>query len=159
MAKHKAAINCQVLPWLSAKLDCREGRFLQTGNSLFLSKKFQELSSGAQMTYLCMAMESGGKRDFVFTHTTAKKYGIPPRTLDRHIKELADKKFISVSSGKNTRTANEFEFLFAWKYEETDVAHGNISCISTPKWRSANGEKVSDKNEIMRFVGNDTTPK
>lgn len=129
MARHKAAVNCQILPWLSAKPDCKEGRFLQIGNSLFLSKEYRELSYAAQAIYLCMALESGGKRQFTFTKTDAKKYGICPKTLYRQIKELQDKKFLTVSSGKNTRTPNEFEFCFSWKESsdaETTLSHGNI---------------------------------
>lgn len=63
---------------MSGKVNCKEGRFIQVGNSLVLSKKFQELKSGARWLYLSMAMESGGKREVTFTHGSGKKYGIKP---------------------------------------------------------------------------------
>lgn len=50
-----------IKPWLSARLDCKEGRFIQVGNSLLLSKEFQALTAGARFLYLCMTMESGGR--------------------------------------------------------------------------------------------------
>lgn len=145
MARHKAAVNCQILPWLSKNADCKEGRFLQIGNSICLSKEFQSLSSGAQITYIFMALEAGTSRKFIFTHTTAKKYGIASRSFDRYMKELVENRFITLSSGKNTRTPNEFEFSFAWKFDDAQkktLSHGNISCKSSPKWRSS-GEKVN----------------
>lgn len=104
-----------IAPWLSANPDCKEGRFIQCGNSLLLSKTFQKLSKGAMHTYFCMAMESGGKRDFIFPLTAAKKYGISKNSLVRHVCELAEAGFITVSSGKVVRQPNLYSFALAWK--------------------------------------------
>ena len=60
-------------PWLSANVDCKDGRFIQVGNSFLLSKRVQALSAGARITYLCMAMESGGKPTFEFPKAAAEK--------------------------------------------------------------------------------------
>lgn len=106
-----------MLPWLSARPDCKEGRFVQVGNSLLLSSCFQELSAGARFLYLCMAMESGGKRDFTFPLSSAKKYGIAKNSFSRYIKELSDSGFISVHSMANLRQPNEYSFSFVWKEE------------------------------------------
>ena len=103
--------------WLSARSDCKEGRFIQVGNSLLLSSCFQGLSAGARFLYLCMAMESGGKRDFTFPLSSAKKYGIAKNSFSRYIKELSDSGFISVHSMANLRQPNEYSFSFAWKEE------------------------------------------
>lgn len=114
--KHKAAQNCQILPWLSAKPNCREGRFLQIGNSLLLSKAFQDLSAGAQMTYLAMALESGGHSGFVFPLGAARKYGLSESSFSRYVKELTQKGFISlVYSGRVTREPNKYRFSLEWK--------------------------------------------
>lgn len=118
MARRKAARNCNILPWLSARADVREGRFLQIGNSLLLSKPFQALSAGAQVLYLCMALESGGHREFLFPRTAAKKYGIPHRSMLRYVDELADSGFIEKTSLKNLRQPNEYKFSFRWKEEK-----------------------------------------
>lgn len=116
MGRHKAAANCEIRPWLSAKADCRENRFLQLGNSLLLSKAFQELSSGAQVLYLCACLESGGRRQFTFPARSMRKYGLSVRSGQRHISELVEKGFVScVSSGKITRTDSEYEFSLQWK--------------------------------------------
>lgn len=117
MPRRKAARNCNILPWLSARGDSSEGRFLQIGNSLLLSKSFQALSAGAQVLYLCMSMESAGRREFVFPRTAAKKYGIPPRSLLRYVAELTDAGFIDKTSLKNLRQPNEYQFSFRWKEE------------------------------------------
>lgn len=87
-----------IKPWLSARLDCKEGRFVQVGNSLLLSKKFQALTAGARFLYLCMTMESAGKREFIFPKSAAEKYGIARNSLTRQVAELQDKGFISVQS-------------------------------------------------------------
>ncbi len=118
MARRKAAKNCEILPWLSARADRSEGRFLQIGNSLLLSKAFQNLSAGAQMLYVNMAMESGGRRDFIFPRSAAKKYGVSPRSLLRYIDELAGAGFIEKASMANLRQPNEYRFSFIWKEEK-----------------------------------------
>lgn len=104
-----------IRPWLSARADCKEGRFIQCGNSLLLSKDFQNLTAGAQMMYLCMAMESAGRKDFIFPQTAAKKYGFPPASMRRYIEELKKKGFITVQSMANLRQPNEYSFSLAWK--------------------------------------------
>ena len=115
MGRRKLARNCTILPWLSAKPDCVEGRFLQVGNSLFLSESFQNLSPGAQILFLCAALESGGRRDFLFPQKTAEKYGIAPRSLRRYVEELAEAGFIERTSLKNLRQPNEYTFSLRWK--------------------------------------------
>lgn len=114
-AKHGETIK----PWVSARVDCREGRFLQVGNSLMLSPKFHALSYGAQITYLCMALESGGQREFTFPRTAAEKYGIPRNSLTRYVDELKNSGFITVQSMANLRKANAYSFCFAWKQSES----------------------------------------
>ena len=104
-----------LLPWLSAKPDGKEKRFIQIGNTLLLSKEFQALGSGAQRLYFAMAMESGGKRQFIFPQSAAKKYGITPSSLRRHVKELEQAGFLAVLSLQNLRLPNEYEFSLRWK--------------------------------------------
>lgn len=117
MPKHRAAQNCAILPWLSAKGDGKEGRFLQCGNSLFLSKSFQALSTGARWLFLSMAMEAGGKRELIFKHSSAKKYGISPSSYDRFLKELKDAGFIEKIEDENLAqyAPGRYRFVFDWK--------------------------------------------
>lgn len=111
MPRHKSAEKCTILPWLSAKPDSREGRFIQIGNSLLLSDKFHELSNGARLLYICMAMESGGRREFQFPQAAAIKYGFVPSSFDRNKKELLKAGCIILkSSGRLTREKNEYAF-------------------------------------------------
>lgn len=112
----------QLLPWMSARKDCREKRFLQVGNSLFVAKDspFKKLTSGAQILYLCLAMESGGKREVSFSRTTALKYGLNKNTFARSLKELEEKCFISVVPEKSEPfKPTVYRFVFDWK---TDAA-------------------------------------
>ena len=121
-----------MLPWMSAKADGREKRFLQVGNSLLLSKKFQSLGTGARLLYLCMAMESGGRRTFLLPRMAAKKYGVPSTSLRRYISQLADGGFIKVSSNKNLRKPNVYAFSSAWRTAGTSSLA--ISRRSDPVW-------------------------
>ena len=116
MPNKRGARNCTISSWLSANLDCKDGRFIQVGNSLLLSKKFQALRSSTQMLYLCMAMESGGKREFKFSKGTMTKYGLNRSTAVKGIEALIEAGFIKKdSSGKNTREPNKYEFINEWK--------------------------------------------
>lgn len=113
----KIAQNVAISPWLSAKKDCREGRFLQVGNSLLLSEEFQTLKDSAKFLYFCMALECGGRPEFEFPLSTAKKYGIPGTTFRRVIQDLINGHFIEViSSGKTTREPNDYRFISEWKH-------------------------------------------
>ena len=104
--------------WLSASSDAKERRFIQVGDTLFHSQKFKVLSSGAKILYLYCAMESAGQQNFQMPVSCAEKYGIPSSSLRRYLKELEENHFIQVTrSGKNTRTANDYQFCFDWLNE------------------------------------------
>lgn len=115
MPRRKSAVNVEIKPWLSANRDCREGRFIQVGNSLLLSDHFNTLSAGGRYIYLCMAMESGGKREFQFPQTSFTKYNIAPSCARRYIKELIRNGYIVCSSGQCIRKPNNYIFSFEWK--------------------------------------------
>ncbi len=121
MPRKKAAGNCSILPWLSGKGDNKEGRFVQVGNSLLLSRDFQTLTAGARWLYLCMTMEAGGKREFAFSHSAAKKYGIPGSSFDRQIQELKEAGFVEVVPDEDRAqfAPNRFRFCFGWKMQKT----------------------------------------
>ena len=106
-----------LLPWLSAKVDGKEGRFIQVGNSLLLDKRYHALSAGARHLYLCMVMEAGGKQEVKFPHGAAKKYGIASTSFDRHIKELQANGFLQkVGAGLYWQYApSVFSFSTDWK--------------------------------------------
>lgn len=117
MARRKAAKNITICPWLSGRLDCREGRFVQLGNSLLLSKSFQKLTAGAQILYICLTMEAAGKPAVKFSHGAAKKYGIAPTTFDRAIKQLCEAGFVEFVEDDNLYqfATNVYRFSNAWK--------------------------------------------
>ena len=102
-------------PWLSARLDNFEKRFIQVGNTLLFNRTFQSLKANTKHLYFCMAMESGGRRQFIFPQSAAKKYGITPSSLRRHVKELEEAGFLKVCSLQNLRQPNEYEFSLRWK--------------------------------------------
>ncbi len=115
MPRRKAAQNCNIRPWLSANSDNKEKIFTLIGNSLLLSEPFQQLTPGAQMTYICMTLHSGGKREFQFPNAIAKKYGFASKSFRRYVAELAAAGFISVNSGRTTREPNVYSFRLEWK--------------------------------------------
>lgn len=124
MARRKAAENCLLLPWQTAKKDCREKRFTQLGNTILLTRKdsngketneFLNLSCGERFLYLCMVMEAGGKRTFTFPLSAARKYGYSNSSFRKQLETLVEKRFIERASGKNTREANVYTFCSDWK--------------------------------------------
>ncbi len=102
-------------PWLTAREDGKERRFIQVGDTLLFSSAFNALKPGAQNLYLRMSMEAGNSREFVFPQTSAKKHGIPSATFRRHVSELIKAGFISRSSGRVTREENVYRFELEWK--------------------------------------------
>ncbi len=105
-----------MLPWLSARPDNREGRFLMVGNSFLLSTAVQGLSPGARFMFLAMALESAGKREFTFSRSTSQKFGLSETTAARYLKELSSSGFIEVvSCGRYARVPNVCRFSLKWK--------------------------------------------
>lgn len=104
--------------WATAKTDGKDGRFLQAGNSLFLSREFHGQSNGACFLYLCMMMECGGTQEFDFSHGTArKKYGFPDSSFDRYSSELQKNGFIELvqTGGLAQYAPNKYRFCSRWK--------------------------------------------
>lgn len=104
-----------LLLWCSAQSDGRDKRFIQIGNSLFLSKEFQALSCGARYLYFCMIDEAGGKKIFELPKKEFTKYGLSATSTRRNIKELVGAGFIKYQSGLTTRENNIYEFTTDWK--------------------------------------------
>lgn len=107
--------NPMISPWLSARADNREKRFIQVGDTLLMDKTFQALSPGAKTLYYCMAMECGGRREFLFPRTCAAKYGFAEKSFWRYVRELEERGFLIRFSMKSLRKPNEYSFSFAWK--------------------------------------------
>ena len=76
------------------------------GNSLLLSKQFPAFSAGSRFLYFRMAMESGKMDKFIFPQKAAKKYGIAPSRLRKHINEMESAHFVRVNSGKPAHEPN-----------------------------------------------------
>ena len=115
MPRRKAAKNCNIRPWLSANSDCKEAIFTLIGNSLLLSEAFQQLTPGAQVTYIIMTVQSAGRREFQFPSGTARRYGLAEKSFRRYVGELEKAGFITVNSGKLTREPNIYTFSLQWK--------------------------------------------
>ena len=117
MARNKKTHRNKSLPkWASANQDCLENRFVQCGNSLYLSKTFQSLKYSTQRLYENMMLECGGCPDFCFPASTAKKYGMNNKTVLAGIEELISKGFIEKTEcGRWTRTKNKYRFVSKWK--------------------------------------------
>lgn len=113
----KTAKGKKITPWLSANRDGSEGRFIQLGNSFLDAELVQKLSGNAFRLYLCMVMESNGKRDFTFTRSTAKNYGLAETSFENAKKELENEGFIRrIYSLENSRTARgTYTFSLEWK--------------------------------------------
>ena len=140
--------NPTICPWLSAKPDNKEKRFIQVGNTLLLSPEFQKLGTGARQLYFCMAMESGGKRTFTFPQSAAKKYGFAHTSMRRYVEELVDNGFLDRDSGKRLRIANQYGFSQQWKCHPAPLKRGTgmATCsISDPKW----DKKGRGKNSLV----------
>lgn len=117
MPRKKAAQNVPIKPWLSARQDCREGRFIQVGNSFLLNKRVQSLSAGAFRLYLGMCMESGGAQHFTFTHGNGRNYGVSNTSYDRYVRELVEVGLVErvIDENLSRFKPNEFRFISTWK--------------------------------------------
>lgn len=91
------------------------GRFIQIGNSLLLSKRFQALSPLARYVYLALAMEAGGKDVVSLSHSQAGKYGIKPSGYDNAIRQLKVGGFIRLDDGLGRLETNRFRFVRDWQ--------------------------------------------
>jgi hypothetical protein len=91
------------------------GRFVQIGNSLLLSKRFQALSPLARWMYFALAMEAAGKDVVSMSHSQAKKYGITPSGYDNAVRQLKDGGFIRLDDGLGRLETNRFRFVRDWQ--------------------------------------------
>lgn len=102
-------------PWVTAKDDGIETRFIQIGNSFLLHPAWLNLSAGAKVLYIHMSLESGGKIEFKMPHKVYSKFTTRP-TFQKAKNELIKAGFIEVKKcGANTRTENIYRFCFEWK--------------------------------------------
>lgn len=117
MGRKKSAPNCDIRPWLSGRRDCREGRYIQVGNSLLLSEAFRKLSGNEHKVYFALCMESGGRPTAALSSAGAKKYGINESTFRRSIDKLIEKGFISCDFEDNPYKfkTNVYRFRTDWK--------------------------------------------
>lgn len=127
-----------MLPWLSARPDNKEGRFLMIGNSLLLSKKFQDLSAGSRFLYMAMSLEAGGKREFQFSRSSIKKFGVAETSFSRYLKELIDGKYIEVVfSGRHSHEKISIGFHLIGNKTGAQIAGDWVAiyCNIHPFWR------------------------
>lgn len=84
--------------WITKKkVDNKEKRFIQVGNSLLLSKQFHALSTGSRFLYFCMAMESGGRKNFILPQKDAKMpHGVNPRSRLIHFSKNSSFHYFTV---------------------------------------------------------------
>lgn len=154
MEEAKNKVRSTLVPWLSARESCKEGRFIQVGNSLLLSKEFQKLHSGSQFTYFAMCMEAGISRYFTFPLGAAKKYGISGKSFRRYVAELEEKGFIKKQSGMNQRKPNRYSFSFGWKPEEdkgTTVDYNEY--MESDAWANKRFERLKKDNFQCQMCG------
>lgn len=104
-------------PWLSGKLDNRDKRFIQVGASLLQSTAFKSLNYASRILYLCLANDAGKENSVEFSHSAAKRYGFPPSTFDRSIKELIAAGFIErvEDEDRSQYKTSRFRFTYKWK--------------------------------------------
>lgn len=119
------------LPWLTTNPNGfheNEKRFLQIPQNMFFANSkfgFPEMNYSSKWLYLCMACESGGEREFKFSHSTAKKFGFNKNTFDKCVKELIEKKLIEVIEDPDRNQFKSKQFRFTpeeWKLEHTKKA-------------------------------------
>ena len=115
--KRRPAKHCSMLPWLTARQDGKDGRFLQVGNSFWLSRQVLSLSYATRWMYLLMCLDAGGKAEVTFTHGRAEKLGISSSSYDRAIQQLIRHGFISRADPDNLAqfAPNRFRFVNDWK--------------------------------------------
>ena len=102
-------------PWQSCKDNGIEERYIRLGNSQLLHPAMISLSDKAQIIYIYMLLESGGKREFTFPRSKYRK--LAGNTVFQNAKEeLMKKGFISEKQNNaNLRKANVYEFSDKWK--------------------------------------------
>lgn len=102
-------------PWVTAKPDGMEKRFIQIGDTLVYHPAWLALSAGAKVLYLYMCMESGGKNEFKIPQRMYGRFTTKP-TFQKSKNELIRAGFIEIAhNGANTRTENIYRFCFDWK--------------------------------------------
>ena len=112
--KHKT--NYSISPWLTAKADCREPKYIQCGVTLFEHPAFKRLTPAQRCLYLAMCLDAGGHREFTFSKARIEHYGFSYATGRDAINALIAGGFIiKLFSGQTTREKNGYAFSERWK--------------------------------------------
>lgn len=99
--------------WESRKADGIEKRYIRLGASKAAS--MIHLSDAAYRVFLCMMMESAGKREFEFPYSKYKAFAGKHKFL-RVKQELIEQGFIEeVENNSNRRLPNIYCFSERWK--------------------------------------------
>lgn len=116
MARRKKG-SYTLLPWLSGRIDNKDGRYIQVGNSFHLDKRVHALGHTARLLYECMCQEAGGQREVVFTRGTARKFGFPKATFERNVQKLIDCGFLTLKENaeRSQYAPNIYRFSLEWK--------------------------------------------
>ena len=109
--KNKKGIS----PYLSGNQP--EKRFIQVGNLFLHHHAVRDLGHAAFLLYIMISMEAGGKSETVFSHGTAKKYGMSYSTYDRAVKELIEAGFVTriYPADQSRYSKAKYRFCLDWK--------------------------------------------
>lgn len=115
MAKRYKSKHC-IIPWLTAKIDCREPKYIQCGVTLFEHPSFKRLTPAQRCLYLAMCMDAGVHQEFTFSKARIEHYGFSYATGRDAIDALIAGGFITkIYSGQVTREKNGYAFSEQWK--------------------------------------------
>lgn len=102
-------------PWKSAAASGIEKRFVQLAGSQLESFRTKGLSGSAFKLYVYMLLESCGKKEFTFPHSTYKELMAKP-TFEKAKQELINKGYIEIKQNNaNLRKPNVYEFTHKWQ--------------------------------------------
>ena len=132
MPRRRTALTTKIFQWCSARRSSKEHGYTQFGNSLFerdleatpatpdarrklLPNPFHDLSLQSRWVYMCLCVKAKGRTEVEFTKSDAAKCDIPATSFRRSIKELEERKFITVDHAGATRQPNIYKFCSDWK--------------------------------------------
>lgn len=115
MSRGKTRPGTSMRPWQTPAEDNWARRYFLLDADFFEHPAVVALPNSALRVLLILQAHCAGNSAFTFPYKAAEKAGVSSTSFSAALRELESRGFVRITSGKANLTANQIEFVTAWK--------------------------------------------